>query len=178
MKIVPTGLDGVSVLYPDVRADQRGFFIKPFEKSFFAAQGWETDFGEIYYSVSAANVLRGLHVQVPPAHGAKLVGCVAGKVFDVLLDLRKASPTFGQHITMRLDGAGGEMVYMPAGIAHGFLVEEGPATLFYYQHAAYAPDQDKGIAWDSAGIAWPCAQPVMSDRDKLFPPLAAFETPF
>jgi dTDP-4-dehydrorhamnose 3,5-epimerase len=177
-KITPTELPGVLLLQPNVKRDSRGCFVKPFQTSFFLQQKWETAFNEIYYSVSDTNVLRGLHFQTPPAAGAKMVGCVTGKVHDVLLDLRRASPTYGRHVALKLDGAQGEMVSMPSGIAHGFWVEQGPATLIYYQQAEYAPEQDKGLAWNKANIAWPCHNPIVSDRDAAFPALADFDSPF
>ena len=177
-KITETSLDGVLLLHPDVKRDHRGSFAKLFQTSFFAAQGWELDFNEIYYSVSGTNVLRGLHFQTPPAHGAKTITCMTGEIHDVLLDLRTASPTYGKHVALNLDGESGTTVYMPSGIAHGFYVTHGPTTILYCQHAEYAPQQDKGIAWNTANIPWPCQNPILSARDAAFPALADFQSPF
>lgn len=178
MDITETILPGVFSLQPKVMADARGYFIKLLNGSFFAQCGLKADFRESYYSVSNKNVLRGMHFQVPPADGAKLVCCLGGAAQDALLDLRKSSPAYGRHILVPLSGARGSMVYMPGGIAHGFWVEEGPCAMLYYQQAEYVQACDRGIAWDKCGINWPCKAPIISERDSGFPALAGFQSPF
>lgn len=178
MKVEETALPGVFILRPRVIADARGSFTKLLNASFFAERGLHSDFRESYYSVSAANVLRGLHFQVPPADGAKLVACLSGTAQDVLLDLRKSSPAYGRHVMIRLRGEEGAMVYMPAGVAHGFWVEAAPCGMLYYQAAEYAPAADRGIRWDTCDIAWPCRAPLISERDAAFPSLVEFDSPF
>lgn len=178
MKITATKLPGVLLLQPDIKADERGHFVKTFQASVLIQHGLETHYREIYHSISNTNILRGMHFQIPPADGAKIVCCLSGIVHDALLDLRKSSPTFKRHILMPLYGEKVSMIYMPSGIAHGFWVEQGPATLLYYQHAEYASTQDRGIAWNKAEIDWPCVSPVISARDIGFPGLSEFESPF
>jgi dTDP-4-dehydrorhamnose 3,5-epimerase len=178
MKITPTTLSGVFQLQPEIRADERGHFAKTLRKSFVERHGLETHYQEIYHSVSKTNVLRGMHFQVPPADGAKIVCCLDGIVQDALPDLRVGSVTYGHNVLIQLRGEHANMLYLPAGIAHGFWVEQGPATLLYYQHAEYAPQQDKGIAWNKAGINWPCTATIISSRDAGFAGLNDFSSPF
>src|SRR5258707_741420 len=115
MNILSTILPEVVLIEPNIRPDERGRFIKTFQASVFAQRGLRTDFRESYYSISETNVLRGLHFQVPPADGPKLVCCLSGVVHDALLDLRQGSSTFGQHILVPLSGERGDLVYMPSG---------------------------------------------------------------
>jgi dTDP-4-dehydrorhamnose 3,5-epimerase len=178
MKLTPTTLSGVFQLQPAIKSDDRGHFAKTMQKSFLKRHGLETHYQEIYHSVSKSNILRGMHFQVPPADGAKIVCCLDGVVQDALLDLRVGSSTYGHSIVVPLRGEQTNMLYMPGGIAHGFWVEQGPATLLYYQHAEYAREQDKGIAWNKAGIKWPCKAPIISARDAEFPGLNDFSSPF
>lgn len=173
-----TRLPGCLELQPRVFDDARGRFVKVFNREFFAAHGLATGFDEAYYSSSRRGVLRGLHFQTPPHHHAKLVYCVAGRVVDVAVDLRVGSPAFGEHAVVELSHQRGNAIYLPAGFAHGFYVPDGEATLVYNVTTGYAPESDAGIRWDSAGIAWPSASPVVSERDAGFPALADFASPF
>jgi dTDP-4-dehydrorhamnose 3,5-epimerase len=178
MQFVATALPGVVELRPEVVPDRRGTFVKTFRRDLFVQRGLRTDFAEEYWSVSQARVLRGLHLQLPPHDHAKLVYCVAGRVLDAVLDLRVGSPTFGAHALIELDAAEGNCVYIPAGLAHGFYVLEPSATMVYKVTSLYDRDHDAGVRWDSAGIPWPDAEPVLSDRDRGFPALADFRSPF
>lgn len=175
--VTPSALPGCVALQPRVLADARGRFVKTFHAEAFRALGLETAFVEQYYSHSQAGVVRGMHFQRPPAQHAKLVYCTAGEVFDVVLDLRVGSPTYGQAATFTLSAEQGNALYIPAGLAHGFcaLVE---ATLVYNVTSVYAPEQDDGVRWDSIGVDWPVAAPLVSPRDALFPALADFASPF
>lgn len=165
-------------LRPRIAADRRGRFVKIMHAEFFAAHGLRTDFREQYYSVSAQGVLRGLHFQVPPMAHAKLVTCVAGEVMDVVVDLRRGSPQFGKHQAFGLSEQNGDILYIPVGCAHGFLTLSASATLFYDVTSVYAAEHDRGIRWDSVGVAWPLAAPTLSPRDAVLPPFAEFESPF
>jgi dTDP-4-dehydrorhamnose 3,5-epimerase len=149
-----------------------------FHADFFGGYGLETGFAEAYSSLSHERVLRGLHFQNPPHDYAKLVTCLVGRVFDVALDLRRGSPKYGGHATFELSGEKGNVLYIPRGLAHGFYVEEGPATMMYMVTTRHAPEADAGIAWDSAGISWPEGDPVISDRDGGFHRLEDFDSPF
>jgi len=176
--VVDTELPGLFELRPQLFEDSRGRLVKIFHADFFAGHGLETGFAEAYSSLSHERVLRGLHFQNPPHDHAKLVTCLAGGVFDAVLDLRLGSPTYGRHVTFALSGEQGNLLYIPRGLAHGFYVEEGPATMMYMATTQHSPEADAEIAWDSAGISWPGGDPVISDRDGGFPRLEDFDSSF
>ena len=178
IEIVPGKIAGVGLLRPAAKHDSRGSFVKFFQEDVFAAHGMPTRFAEQYYSVSANNVLRGLHFQTPPHDHYKLVTCIEGDVFDVVVDLRKNSTSYGQHESFELNGAGGESVFIPTGCAHGFYVCSKSATILYNVSTVHAPAHDTGIRWDSVGIAWPCETPIISERDAALAPFADFKPPF
>ncbi len=177
IEIVPAQIEGVRIVRPAVQSDPRGTFVKTVHEEIFAAHGLPTQFAEQYYSVSSQNVLRGLHLQIPPHHHYKLVTCVEGDVLDVVVDLRKG-PDFGRHECFDLDGGRGHSVFVPAGCAHGFYVRSTTAVVLYNVSTVHAPSHDTGIRWDSAGIAWPTTNPIVSDRDAALVPLADFNSPF
>jgi len=158
--------------------DARGTFVKTFHEATFAELGLRTRFTEQFYTTSMRGVLRGLHFQSPPYDHAKLVYCTAGRVLDVGVDLRRGSPTYGQHLKVELSAETGNMVYLPPGIAHGFLTIADSATLVYNVTSMYEPIADTGIRWDSAGIEWPVDTPQVSERDSRLPTLGAFDSPF
>lgn len=178
IEVTPGRIAGVCRLRPAAKHDRRGHFIKFMQEDVFAAHGLPTRFAEQYFSVSARNVLRGLHFQTPPHEHYKLVTCIAGKIFDVVVDLRKGSKTCGQHESFELDGTNGDSVFVPVGCAHGFHVRSDSATVLYNVSTLHAPAHDTGIRWDSAGIAWPSDKPVVSERDANFSSLADFDSPF
>ncbi|HEY0129935.1 MAG TPA: dTDP-4-dehydrorhamnose 3,5-epimerase family protein, partial [Allosphingosinicella sp.] len=161
-----------------VRADARGWFHKTFHVEAFADAGLRTDWREEYCSLSRRSVLRGMHFQVPPADHAKLVYCLAGEVLDVVVDLRAGSPTFGEHRAFTLTPEAGAGLYIPEGLAHGFLGLSAESLMYYKVTSVHAPDADRGIAWDSFGFDWPVDAPLLSDRDRGHPPLAEFHSPF
>ena len=158
--------------------DERGIFVKTYNQDSFAERGLRTDWVEQYYSVSEPGVVRGLHFQTPPHEHAKLVYCTAGSVIDVVLDLRRGSPTFGEHISIELSAGQANMLYLPPGLAHGFSTLDQPATLVYNVTSLYQPENDTGIRWDSAGIVWPHDNPQLSLRDQGFTTLSVFDSPF
>lgn len=181
MRILPTAIPGCFHVQPELRADERGSFVKTFREDLFRAHGMATSFAEEYYSLSKPGVVRGLHFQLPPHEHAKLVYCVQGAVLDAALDLRRGSPTYGRHLAFELSAANGHMLYLPAGLAHGFCTLGEPAVMMYKVTSAYAPQHDSGIRWDSAGIAWPeevRRAPLLSARDQGFATLAEFDSPF
>jgi dTDP-4-dehydrorhamnose 3,5-epimerase len=178
MRVEQTSIPGCYQLFPQVREDNRGCFVKIFHKEVFATHGLVTEFAEEYYSVSHKGVLRGMHFQTPPHDHFKLVYCLAGKVLDVIVDLRVGSPTFGKHPNFELDAGLGNMLYIAPGIAHGFYALTDNAIMQYKVTTVYAPEHDGGIRWDSAGIDWPNSAPIVSDRDRGFPALAEFKSPF
>lgn len=178
MKIVATALPGCFQIITDIRRDDRGSFVKVFHEDIFRQHGLATDYAEEYYSTSQRGVIRGLHFQTPPHDHAKLVYCAQGAVLDAALDLRRGSPTYGQHITLELSADNGHMLYLPAGLAHGFCSLSEQSLMTYKVTTTYAPNNDGGVLWNSAGIVWPVQEPVMSPRDRTFPTLAEFESPF
>lgn len=165
------------VQYPSFQ-DGRGHFVKTVQRSMFEAQGLEGDFRECFWSTSHKGVLRGMHFQTPPSDHAKLVYCTAGAIYDVALDLRVGSPTYGEHEVYELSGLSSRALYLPRGIAHGFLVREGPAVMVYHVTSEYDPERDAGIRWDSFGAAWPVERPIVSERDRGFVGLDGFISPF
>lgn len=178
MTVEETPIPGCFEIRPKILRDDRGGFIKTFHTDAFAKQGLCTEWREEYYSVSKRGVLRGLHFQTPPHDHAKLVYCVDGAVLDAVVDLRKGSPTYGMHKTFELTAEGAGMLYIPGGLAHGFFVLSESATMMYKVSTVYAPEHDRGIRWDSAGIPWPVQAPILSPRDAVLPVLDDFDSPF
>lgn len=171
-------LKGCYVVQFPVVQDDRGQFVKTIQRSAFEQQGLEADFKECFYTTSHTNVLRGMHFQVPPSDHAKLLYCTEGSIYDVTLDLRLDSPTYGQHEVYELSSKASNAVYLPRGIAHGFFVREGPAVMVYHVTTEHDAARDAGIHWQGFGAAWPIEAPVISTRDASFPSLAEFESPF
>lgn len=177
-KIEDTSLTGCKIIRTHIHEDVRGYFVKTYHNAAFTSLGLAGSFAEIYYSKSRKNVLRGMHFQLPPADHEKMVTCIAGRVLDVALDLRRNSPTYGKHFAAQLTEEEGKMLYLPRGVAHGFLALSDTATLLYHVTSVYIPECDAGILWNSAGIDWGISNPILSERDMHFPPLAEFKSPF
>jgi dTDP-4-dehydrorhamnose 3,5-epimerase len=177
-EIRSTSIPGCYELKLHVSTDERGRFVKTFHAEEFAKAGLDLDILEEYYTTSRAGVLRGMHFQLPPMDCAKLVYCVAGSVLDAVVDLRIGSPKYGQTATFELSAEAGNVIYIPTGLAHGFYVPNGEATLVYNVSAVYSPEHDFGVLWNSAGICWPTTAPIMSARDRSFPCLSEFKSPF
>lgn len=169
-------LIGAYSLHPRRVSDSRGSFVKIFHRRAFEECGLHADFREVYYSRSVAGTVRGLHFQVPPFEHAKLVYCVTGKVLDVLLDLRQGSPTYGKSCSLELEGERDGLVYIPAGIAHGFWAMQD-TILSYSVSTEHAPAHDAGVHFRSVDVAWP-ESPIISERDQALPRLSDFESPF
>jgi dTDP-4-dehydrorhamnose 3,5-epimerase len=167
------------VLLPLRRStDDRGDFVKLYQRSVYDAAGIDPEVAEVFVSRSAKGTVRGLHFQVPPHGHAKTVVCLAGRVFDVVVDLRVGSPAFERCATFELDGDTPAAVHIPVGCAHGFQALSNDALVAYVVSTEHAPDHDTGIRWDSVGITWPLADPIVSPRDRSFPGLERFESPF
>lgn len=167
MKVHTTSLPGVVVIEPAVFGDARGYFFEVWQRERFAAHGLPTDFAQSNVSRSAQGVLRGLHHQWPQPQG-KLVSVLEGSVFDVAVDIRRGSATFGQWFGAELSADNHRMMYIPPGFAHGFVVQSENATFSYLCTTAYQRSADHSIAWDDPdiGIRWPCAAPLLSDKDR------------
>lgn len=178
MDFVAHTIPGLYEIRPKVYSDQRGRFVKTLHAPLYANGGLRGEFVEEYYSVSHQGVLRGLHFQLPPHDHVKLVYCMQGGVLDAVVDLRVGSPTYRQFALFELTADRANIVYVPSGLAHGFYVPLGAATLVYKTSTVHAPESDAGIRWDSAGIPWPARAPILSDRDKAFVTLENFDSPF
>jgi dTDP-4-dehydrorhamnose 3,5-epimerase len=178
MKLHATSIPGCFGLELVEHRDARGTFVKTFRGSTFGELGLETYFKESFFSTSTKGVLRGMHFQLPPEDGAKLICCISGEALDVALDLRVGSPSFGKAVSFPLSSERATAVYIPRGVAHGFLATGDHTTLVYSVSSEYAPALDAGIRWDSFDLDWGITQPVLSARDALFPTLAEFSSPF
>jgi dTDP-4-dehydrorhamnose 3,5-epimerase len=178
MEFIPLPLPGLVLIRNIIHKDNRGLFIKIYNRDIFRLNGIQFVAQEEFYTISRANVLRGMHFQVPPADYGKLVHCVRGSVYDVTLDIRKGSPTYGQCWSRRLDDTGREAIFIPSGFAHGFYSLTPDATLSYSLSKGYEPSCDCGILWDSFGHVWPCRDPILSERDRGLVAFDDFDTPF
>lgn len=175
---LPVAMPGVRLLEPRAFSDQRGVFIKTYHEPAWRQAGITFEMQEEYYSVSRRGVLRGMHFQTPPEDHVKLVYCPSGRVLDVLLDLRRGSPTFGRSMAQELSSENRLIFVLPPGIAHGFLCLEEQSVMVYKTNTVHSPANDAGIRWDSFGFDWGWQAPVVSERDASFPSLADFSSPF
>ena len=176
MRFVPAEIPDVVLVEPRVHGDSRGFFLEAWHARKFAEAGIDAAFVQDNHSRSAGGVLRGLHYQVDRPQG-KLVRVLVGEVFDVAVDLRRASPTYGRCVTAVLSAANHHQLWIPPGFAHGFLVTSDVAEVSYKCTEFYAPELERAIAWNDPGIAvpWPLPAggvPVLSARDAAAPTLA------
>jgi dTDP-4-dehydrorhamnose 3,5-epimerase len=176
MRIVETELPGVFVVEPDVHHDERGLFARTYSHDIFRAHGLHTDWVQCNVSRNTRRgTLRGMHFQWPPHGEIKLVRCVKGAIFDVAVDIRRDSPTFGRWFGTTLDGDSAKALYIPVGFAHGFQSLTDDSEVFYQMSTGYRPDHTGGLRWDdpTVGIVWPLGQPaVISARDQALPLLA------
>lgn len=183
MQIEPTPLPGVVILTPARFGDSRGFFSESWNRARMAAAGFDLDFVQDNHSLSAkVGTIRGLHFQAPPHAQAKLVRCGQGRLFDVAVDIRAGSPTYGKWVGVELSAENGRQLLIPAGFLHGFVTREDGTEVIYKCTDVYAPACDGGIRWDdpTIGIDWDLGDlsPVLSDKDAKAPLLADFQTPF
>ncbi len=169
MKIIKTAIPDVLIIEPRVFADERGFFFESFNRRRWCEQtGVQTEFVQENHSRSTKNVLRGLHYQIKQAQG-KLVRVIAGEVFDVAVDVRKSSPTFGTWVGVVLSAENKKQFWVPEGFAHGFVVLSEVAEFLYLTTDYYAPEHERAIRWDDPKLAidWPfTGNPVLSPKDK------------
>ncbi len=172
------GLPGVFEIIHRKFIDDRGTFLKTFNYDVFNEKNLECDFKEMFYSFSHRNVLRGMHFQTPPHDHAKLVHCLKGQILDVILDLRKNLPTYGKCVSASLSAENGNSIYIPRGLAHGFLSLEDDSLVHYSVTTTHSPAQDQGILWDSFGFDWGLKNPILSSRDQGFAKFRDFSSPF
>lgn len=175
MQIIKTKIDGLVEIVPQVYQDNRGWFLEFYKETIFHQHGITDNFTQENISFSKKGVVRGLHLQLPPHQQAKLVSVLDGKVLDVVVDLRKNSPTFGQTHTVVLDSEKHNMLMVPEGFAHGFAALED--SLFLYKNSnMYNRDFESGILWNDPqlNIQWPFANPILSEKDEKLPTLQEF----
>lgn len=172
MDFIETPLAGAYVIEPRIFRDQRGFFAETYNRRVFEAQGMNYDFVQDNHSFSRERgVIRGLHFQRPPFTQAKLVRVVLGRVYDIIVDLRRNSVTHGQWFGLELSQSDMRMLLVPRGFAHGFCTLTEETVVLYRVDAFYAPQADSGIRWDDPDLAipWPVEKPVLSDKDQRLP---------
>lgn len=181
MLIVRTKLQGVTIFKPNIMQDERGFFLESYRASTMDKIAPHIDFVQDNHAKSEqAGVVRGLHYQQPPAAQTKFIWVTKGSIFDVVIDLRKNSPTFGKWEAFSLSADNFLRLLVPKGFAHGYMTLEPGTEVQYKVDAYYAPDLEGGIAWDDLdlGIQWPDIDPVLSEKDKKLPWLRSIESPF
>ncbi|MBU0631304.1 dTDP-4-dehydrorhamnose 3,5-epimerase family protein [bacterium] len=178
MKIIDTDIIGLKILEPRNFEDSRGRFIKTFNNDLFQTNGLDINIQESYYSLSHKDVIRGMHFQTPPFDHIKLVYVPFGKIIDVVLDIRKDSPTYGKHFSIELSGENAKVLIIPKGLAHGFKSLQDNTNVTYMQTTGYAPNNDGGLRFDSFGFNWQCEDPKISERDISFETFSEFQTPF
>lgn len=183
MKVLKTAIEGLLIIEPTVFGDSRGYFFESYNKQRFKDEtGLDIDFVQDNESMSSYGVMRGLHFQRPPFSQSKLVRCVRGKVLDVAVDIRKGSPTYGQHVAVELTEDNHRQFFVPRGFAHGFAVLRQTAVFQYKCDNFYAPQADGGINIkdETLGIDWqiPMDRAILSDKDLKHPNLADFDSPF
>jgi dTDP-4-dehydrorhamnose 3,5-epimerase len=168
MNVVHERIPGIITIQLRTFADERGFFVERFNARTFRDAGLPGEFAQDNHSRSRPGVVRGLHYQTDPAQG-KLVGVIRGRIWDVVVDIRPGSPTFGEQFAIELDGENGRLIWIPPGCAHGFCVlGDEPADVFYKVDQPYNKDTEGGILWNDPELAvpWPVAEPIVSARDR------------
>ena len=175
MKVIPTSIDDLKIIEPRVFSDERGFFFESFnQRKFNEMIGREVEFVQDNHSHSTQNVLRGLHYQIQQPQG-KLLRVVQGSVFDVVVDMRRSSPTFGKHVGVELSAENRLMLWIPEGFAHGFLAQTDTAECIYKTTDFWAPEFERCLLWNdpSLGIEWPIqGLPILSEKDMQGKPFA------
>ena len=172
-EFVRLSIPDVILIKPKVFEDERGFFMETYKKSDFERTGIKVEFVQDNHSRSKYGVLRGLHFQKEPYAQAKIVRCIKGVIYDVAVDLRQNSQTFGKYIAMILSEFNRYMLYIPRGFAHGFLVLSDEAEVIYKVDNEYAPEYESGLIWNDpdVGIDWPIDNPILSPKDQKWPTL-------
>jgi dTDP-4-dehydrorhamnose 3,5-epimerase len=176
MRFIDTALPGVTIVEIEPHRDDRGFFARSWCEREAAARGLRL--GSVQCNIShnrLKGTVRGMHYQAEPGEEAKLVRCTAGALFDVAVDIRPTSPTFGRHVGVELTAANRRMLYIPAGCAHGFMTLADDTEVFYQMSAEHAPEHDRGFRWNDPMFAleWPLDVAVISERDRTYPDFVA-----
>lgn len=180
MHITDTPIPGLKIIQPAVFGDARGYFMETYSEAAFLEAGLPTNFVQDNQSLSGKNILRGLHFQSPPHAQGKLVRVITGAVLDVVVDIRKSSAHYGQHFSIVLSEANKTQLWMPPGFAHGFLTLEDNTIFAYKCTALYNKASEGGLLWHDPDlqISWGVNNPLVSEKDRILPSLAAFDSPF
>lgn len=180
MQIIETPLAGLLLIEPRVFGDERGYFFESYNRDVFAAQGITEEFIQDNESLSDRGVVRGLHFQEPPKAQGKLVRVQRGKVWDVAVDIRKGSPTYGQYYGVELSGENKRMLWIPPGFAHGFATLENGTVFLYKCTDTYSPEHEGSVLWNDPLLAidWNVDVPILSAKDQDGPAFADFNSPF
>ena len=178
MKILGLPLKGLHEIRLTPSTDLRGTFLKIWEKNAWENAGLPTQWSETYITKSNHRVLRGMHYQEPPAEHDKMVMVLDGEILDVALDIRRNSETYGKYFSTRMSDVMPTILFLPKGLAHGFLVLSSSATVIYQTTSSYCMEKDKGILWNSFGFPWPVTNPILSDRDQTHVCFGALESLF
>ena len=173
ISIVNTPIKGLKIIEVPAFSDSRGRFTKVFNSDSFSEADLAINFVESYYTISARNVIRGMHFQIPPAEHTKLVHVNSGKITDVVLDIRRESKTFGEYFKIEISSQDSILIYIPVGCAHGFLSMQDDTMVTYMQTSVYNSAMDQGIKYDSFGFDWGIDQPIVSERDVEFQKFSA-----
>jgi dTDP-4-dehydrorhamnose 3,5-epimerase len=179
LKIKELSIKGCLLIEYAPYMDERGTFVKTFNRDLFKGTSLENfSAEEEFFTQSFKNVIRGLHFQIPPFSHNKIVSCSLGKVMDVLLDLRVSSSTYGSYCAVDLSSKLHQSLYIPVGVAHGFISRSDASIVCYKVDKKYSSEHDAGVAWDSFSFDWGADTPILSARDRAFPSLAKFKSPF
>lgn len=180
MKFIPTPIPDLCIVQPNVFGDERGYFFESFNKSHFTNAGIDAEFIQDNESLSSRGVVRGLHFQSPPTAQGKLVRVQKGRVLDIALDIRKGSPTYGEHFSIELNSVNKTMLWIPPGFAHGFATLEDDTVFLYKCTNTYSPEHEGNILWNDPALAidWGVHHPKLSKKDEEGPLLKDFNSPF
>jgi dTDP-4-dehydrorhamnose 3,5-epimerase len=172
-------LPGCLIIEPVTHFDARGSFTKTFNRDLLVTTPLQSfSMEEEFFTTSQKNVIRGMHFQIPPFDHNKIVFCLAGRITDVLLDLRGGSDSFGKCCSVELSDEKAQLIYIPSGVAHGFVSRVDSSVVGYKVDHKYSKDHDSGVAWNSFGFNWGVSDPILSVRDASFRSLANFKSPF
>lgn len=179
-EFIPQSVPAVILVVPKIYGDERGFFMESYQKDAFASGGITADFTQDNHSRSTKGVLRGLHFQRPPHAQGKLLRCIRGEIFDVAVDIRRESATFGKWVGVVLNEENKQMLYIPEGFAHGFAVLSETADVQYKATDIYHPELEGGLRWDDPeiGIIWPITNPLLSAKDGAWEGIGSLEKIF
>jgi dTDP-4-dehydrorhamnose 3,5-epimerase len=173
VRVIQTKINGLLILELDSAADHRGSLARTYSRESFVELGLDPhiEHGNAVWTAQEAT-LRGLHYQVPPAAERKVVHCVAGAIYDVVVDIRSGSSTYGDHVAIELRGGEPRSLWVPEGCAHGYQTLTDNTCVYYFMSSGYDPEHERGISWNDPafGIEWPLPNPILSDRDRSHPP--------